>query len=198
MLKPILTATAVGLVLAMSSVAQAASPTKVPADGDTRGANAPSAAPANPAYQTAPVEKIAPSDQSAVPLTREAPADQAANPSSENEQIAVLPAEGVTQFRAKDALGAKVLDSGGADVGRVSDLVLNEDGRLAAIVVNVGGLLGIGGKDVAVAANKARLISDETGKVVELDVSKADLHEAPKFKTQDELKSEIESHPKSD
>lgn len=197
MLKPILTATAVGLVLAMSSVAQAASPTKVPADSDTGGANAPAAAPANPSDQNAPAEKIAPSDQSAVPPPGGAPADQAVNPSHTSEQVAVLPAESITQFRAKDALGAKVLDSGGADVGRVSDLVLNEDGRLAAIVVNVGGLLGIGGKDVAVAANKARLISDETGKVVELDVSKTDLQEAPKFKTQDDLKSEIESHPKS-
>ena len=198
MLKPILTATAVGLVLAMSNVAQAASPAKVPANGDASSADAPAAAPANPADQNAPAEKIAPSDQSAVPSSREPPANQAANPSGPDEQIAVLPAEGVTQFRAKDALGAKVLDSGGADVGRVSDLVLNEDGRLAAIVVNVGGLLGIGGKDVAVAANKARLISDEGGKVVELDVSKADLNKAPRFKTQDELKAEIGSHPKSD
>lgn len=191
MLKPILAATALGLVLTVCGFAQAASPDSPPAIQDKGGANAPSAAPPSPANESAPPEKMVSPDQSAAQPAGNTPANQAGNTGNPSEQVAVLPTESVTQFRAKAALGAKVLDSGGAEVGRVSDLVLNEDGRLAAVVVNVGGILGIGGKDVAVAANKARLISDETGRVVELEIPKSDLVQAPEFKTQEELKSEL-------
>lgn len=114
-----------------------------------------------------------------------------------NEEIAVLPVEGVTQFRARTALGLKVLDASGEDVGEVEDLVLNQDGRLAAVVITIGGFLGIGGKNIAVASEKARLIPDELGKFVELEVSKDDLANAPEFKTQDDLKSELESKTKA-
>ena len=114
-----------------------------------------------------------------------------------NEQIAVLPVEGVTQFRARTALGLKVLDAAGEDVGEVEDLVLDQDGRLAAIVITIGGFLGIGGKNIAVASDKARLIPDESGRIVELEVSKDDLANAPEFKTQDDLKSELKSKTKA-
>lgn len=208
MMKDIATATAFALMLLMagSSLSQAAAPaSKIAADQgvapDLGTANAPAkgmpsdTAPGNSAPVSPGPSDVAPGNTApggATPNT--APPVRAENPAlQQNEQIAVVPVESVTQFRAKAALGSTVLDSSGTEVGRVEDLVLNQDGQLAAVVVNVGGILGIGGKKVAVAASKARLISDETGKVMELEVSKADLKSAPEFKTQDEIKSDLES-----
>lgn len=36
------------------------------------------------------------------------------------------------------------------DIGKVSDLIFSEDGRIAGVVIGVGGFLGIGEKSVAV------------------------------------------------
>lgn len=109
------------------------------------------------------------------------------------QQLAVVPAENVGQFRATAALGTEAVDSAGKEVGRIEDLVLNRDGSLAAVVVSVGGLFGIGGKPVAVAAAKTHIVSGEDGMAVEVDVSEAELAAAPRFKTQDEIKSELDS-----
>ena len=51
-------------------------------------------------------------------------------------------------------IGAPVFDSGATDanhLGDISDLVLNENGSVAAVVIGIGGFLGIGEKQVAVA-----------------------------------------------
>jgi len=47
-------------------------------------------------------------------------------------------------------LGSAVYDMQNRDIGKVSDLILNKDGKVDAVVVDVGTFLGMGGKRVAV------------------------------------------------
>jgi sporulation protein YlmC with PRC-barrel domain len=54
------------------------------------------------------------------------------------------------QIRASKMLGSAVYDMHNRDIGSVKDLILNHDGTVAAVVVDVGSFLGAGGKDVAV------------------------------------------------
>ena len=54
------------------------------------------------------------------------------------------------EFRASKMLGSAVYDLQNRDIGKVSDIVLNKDGKVDAVVVDVGSFLGIGGKYVAV------------------------------------------------
>jgi hypothetical protein len=54
------------------------------------------------------------------------------------------------QIRASKVLGSSVYDLQKLQDRRVKDLVLNKDGTVAAVVVDVGSLLGMGGRDVAV------------------------------------------------
>jgi len=54
------------------------------------------------------------------------------------------------QIRASKLIGASVYDSADQKIGTVDELVLNPDGKVADVVIGVGGFLGAGEKRVAV------------------------------------------------
>jgi sporulation protein YlmC with PRC-barrel domain len=54
-----------------------------------------------------------------------------------------------TDMRATNLIGANVKNMANETVGEINDLVLDKDGRVAAVVVGVGGFLGIGEREVA-------------------------------------------------
>jgi sporulation protein YlmC with PRC-barrel domain len=57
------------------------------------------------------------------------------------------------EVRASKMIGSAVYDQQNRDIGKVSDIILNKDGRVDAVVVDVGSFLGMGGKYVAVPLN---------------------------------------------
>ena len=54
------------------------------------------------------------------------------------------------EVRASKMMGSPVYDRQNQDIGKVSDIILNKDGKVDAVVVDVGTFLGMGGKRVAV------------------------------------------------
>jgi sporulation protein YlmC with PRC-barrel domain len=54
------------------------------------------------------------------------------------------------QIRASKMIGSSVYDVQNRNIGKVRDLVLDRDGKVAAVVIDVGTFLGMGGKTVAV------------------------------------------------
>jgi sporulation protein YlmC with PRC-barrel domain len=54
------------------------------------------------------------------------------------------------QIRASKMIGSSVYDVQNRHIGKVRDLILDKDGKIAAVVVDVGTFLGMGGKSVAV------------------------------------------------
>jgi len=54
------------------------------------------------------------------------------------------------QIRASKMIGSAVYDVQNRKIGKVRDLILDRDGKIAAVVVDVGTFLGMGGKSVAV------------------------------------------------
>ena len=53
------------------------------------------------------------------------------------------------EIRASKMMGGTVYDVQNRDIGKVKDLVLNKDGKIDAVVLDVGTFLGMGGKYVA-------------------------------------------------
>ena len=53
-------------------------------------------------------------------------------------------------MRAPKLVGVAVYDSDNKDVGKIADLLIDHDGKVQAVVIGIGGFLGIGSKDVAV------------------------------------------------
>jgi sporulation protein YlmC with PRC-barrel domain len=54
------------------------------------------------------------------------------------------------QLRASKMIGSAVYDVQNRKIGKVRDLILDREGKIASVVVDVGTFLGMGGKTVAV------------------------------------------------
>ncbi len=112
--------------------------------GATPGTDAPDAAePAEP-MDTPDAEADAP-DAATTP----APADTASSGSAIEGPFVTVPPTGA--WRVTDLNGKSVEDAAGESIGSISDVLVDENGEVIAVLVGVGGFLGIGAKDVAVA-----------------------------------------------
>lgn len=92
------------------------------------------------------------------------------------------PANGL---HASNLIGADVQTASDEDVGSVSDLVINESGQIVAIVVGVGGFLGMGEKDVAIGWDDVTktVMSDEHE--LRINMTREALMSAPEFDLDD-------------
>jgi sporulation protein YlmC with PRC-barrel domain len=83
------------------------------------------------------------------------------------------------ELRASELIGARVRSTHGENVGEVRDLVLTPQGHVAAAVLSVGGLFGIGGKLVEVPYDDLRPAAEN--EVVFVAQSRAELAAAPAY-----------------
>ena len=68
------------------------------------------------------------------------------------------------KIRSQDLVGTTVYGANDASVGEVGDIVLTKDGKIDAIIIDVGGFLGVGKKEVAVGMEKLQFVEDKNGK----------------------------------
>jgi sporulation protein YlmC with PRC-barrel domain len=104
-----------------------------------------------------------------------------------------------TDRLASKIIGSPVYDGTAADannLGKINDLVLNQNGQVAAVVLGVGGFLGIAEKQVAVDFSALQWVvaADNTERFV-LQTTKDQLTNAPDFKTVDDQPSGASSAP---
>jgi sporulation protein YlmC with PRC-barrel domain len=130
-----------------------------PATGTDTTATAP-AAPAPDATATAPA---APADQTAA-----APSDSTATGSDQTTTGAIdrstlteVPAGEL--LRSEDLVGTTVYGANDQNVGEIGDVVMSQDGKVDAIIIDVGGFLGVGAKEVAVGMDKLSFMADKDG-----------------------------------
>ncbi len=67
------------------------------------------------------------------------------------------------QLSAENFIGTTVYGANEENVGEVSDVIMSQDGKVDAIIVDVGGFLGIGEKSVAVDLDNLAFMSDNDG-----------------------------------
>ena len=86
------------------------------------------------------------------------------------------------QIRATEMNGATVYDTQNQKVGDVKDIILDRDGKVAAVVLDVGAFLGMGGKYVAVSMNDVKVTEDKNNKPhFAVDMTKDQLKQAQAF-----------------
>eukprot|EP00657_Telonema_sp_P-1_P010987 TRINITY_DN5726_c0_g1_i1.p1 TRINITY_DN5726_c0_g1~~TRINITY_DN5726_c0_g1_i1.p1 ORF type:complete len:244 (+),score=72.34 TRINITY_DN5726_c0_g1_i1:89-820(+) len=91
---------------------------------------------------------------------------------------------GTDQILASVLIGQSVYGSSAKDadpIGDINDVVMTTNGDVLAAVVGVGGVLGIGEKDVAVDINRLQWIPIEDGRRLVADATKEELKSAPAF-----------------
>lgn len=67
------------------------------------------------------------------------------------------------KLRVADLIGTTVYSANDAKVGEIGDVVLTNDKKVDAVLINVGGFLGIGEKEVAVGMEKLKFMADKSG-----------------------------------
>lgn len=89
-----------------------------------------------------------------------------------------VPANGV---EASDLIGATVKTNDGESVGPVDDLIIDRNGQVVAILIGVGGFLGMGEKTVAVAWDQVTRTGDAGEPEFRIDTTREKLLAAPEF-----------------
>src|ERR1700740_3442847 len=109
------------------------------------------------------------------------------------QQQAVITNQDESQVRVYRLIGSKVVGADGQEIGKVDDLLLDRDQKLAGVIVSVGGFLGVGSKSVALPADRVD-ISQAYGdqRVVKIDATKEELAAAPAFRTREAMKAEAD------
>jgi sporulation protein YlmC with PRC-barrel domain len=89
------------------------------------------------------------------------------------------------QFLASKFKGTDVIGADDKKIGDVSDILFDKDGKIEAYVVGVGGFLGIGSKDVALAPTAFQVVPGDKSKnesdKLRLSMTKDQLKEAANF-----------------
>ncbi|KRA41644.1 PRC-barrel domain-containing protein [Devosia sp. Root635] len=203
MIRTLLATTALAALLATGAIAQDAAPADPAAPPATE-------APADPAAPAAD-DAMAPADDAMAPA---APAADAAAPaagadveSGAMEDTDVMePWDMSAGYTVADTdnlgsrlIGQPVYSTAGDDaeeIGSISDLVFNEDGQITAVVIGVGGFLGIGEKAVAVDFQSLEftLAADNTERWV-LPTTADALTAAPDFVWEEDEPVDVTSDP---
>lgn len=97
--------------------------------------------------------------------------------------IAFVTAQPANEWLAHVFIGAKVRNTAGEIVGDVNDLIFDRSGRISTVVLGIGGLLGIGEKDVAIPfAALAFSVGKDGGRIITVPLGIEALKQAPTFK----------------
>ncbi|MBB6410667.1 PRC-barrel domain-containing protein [Mesorhizobium sangaii] len=86
--------------------------------------------------------------------------DNTATAAIDKSALTEMPADKIS---AENLIGTTVYGADDAKVGEIGDIVLSTDKKVDAIVVDVGGFLGIGEKSVAVGMEELKFMTDKNG-----------------------------------
>jgi sporulation protein YlmC with PRC-barrel domain len=121
----------------------------------------------------------------AASTTEQAAADSTttATPEVAPPEAAIDPAAGIPGMRASEIIGAKVNTADGTNIGEISEVIVQSNGSINGVVIDVGGFLGLGEKPVLLGWNDLSFAGDANDVVVSTALSKEQLNSMPAYKT---------------
>ena len=112
-----------------------------------------------------------------------AAAQQDSKPTAASPGQQVVTSQTPDQLLASKFNGTDVIGPDDKKVGDVSDVLFDKDGKVLAYVISIGGFLGIGSKDVAMAPNAFEIVKgkDGTPDKLKIAMSQEDLKQMASF-----------------
>ena len=87
-----------------------------------------------------------------------------------------------TELKAEELVGTTVYGANDENIGEIGDIVLTQDGKVDAVIIDVGGFLGVGEKPVAVGFDNLAFMADKDGKkYLYTNFSKEQLDKQPAY-----------------
>lgn len=130
----------------------------------------------------------------------QAPEAQAPEQQAPEQQAEAQPLDGqiVEQaegtYAASELIGQSVMTADGEQMGKIADLLVGEDNRIAGAIIGIGGFLGFGEKRIAVEIDRlARAPGPERGEQLALNYTRDQLEQAPEFVTLAEQRRRLEA-----
>jgi sporulation protein YlmC with PRC-barrel domain len=93
--------------------------------------------------------------------TATAPADNSGSMASDKSSLTEVP---MGNIRSEDLVGTTVYGADDVKVGEIGDIALAADQKIDAVIVDVGGFLGMGEKEVALGMDNLKVMADKDGK----------------------------------
>ena len=118
--------------------------------------------------------------------TAPAPSAQPAAPKGDMSKVRIINAQSPDQWLASKFKGTDVLGADDQKIGDVNDILFDKNGKIVAYVVGVGGFLGIGTKDVALAPESFTVTKGDSSTAnssdkLKVSVTKDELKQAASF-----------------
>jgi sporulation protein YlmC with PRC-barrel domain len=115
-----------------------------------------------------------------------APSRMKNEPPAPQEQRANVESKGAAmtagQISASELLDETVMNEANESIGDVNDVLLDTSGKIASVIVGVGGFLGMGEKDVALSFENLKFAKDKDNDlVVTTNVTKETLQATPAY-----------------
>jgi sporulation protein YlmC with PRC-barrel domain len=100
-----------------------------------------------------------------------------------------------SQWLGSNLIGANVVSVNKERIGKVANLILNDDGKVEAAVIKIGGFMGFGGKTVAVTYDSLNITRNAKGDAIDhvtVAATKDDLRRAAAFKSLRQQLAEVQ------
>lgn len=113
------------------------------------------------------------------PAQRSAPSEATSPAAPAGTTIASSLADSIS---AKKLINESVKNAANEPIGDINDVLISSDGKVAAVIVGVGGFLGMGEKDVALPFDQLMFARNADGALaVSTNMSKEALQSAPEY-----------------
>jgi hypothetical protein len=105
-------------------------------------------------------------------------------PSTSSDKAAFIQSQDSTDWRGSKLIGTTVYGPDNKSIGGINDVLIAQDGKINAVVIGVGGFLGVGEKNVAIPFDKlsvSRKADSSSIEKITVSYTKDELKNAPKF-----------------